>query len=106
VEITKETVREMLHGWTTVGTSPVPITPLQLIPYKGILLFAPGTAYPGGGNSAPIWVGGPRVTADQNEGTGGTPIVPGSSLFVPLDKPDIIYVVSNAVTQKLSWMVV
>jgi hypothetical protein len=106
MEISKESTREFLHGWQTVGVDAVQITPLQLTPYKGILLTCPGTAYDEVGNAKPVWVGGPRVTADNNAGTGGIPIVPGASMFIPIDKPDLLWVVSTQADQKIAWMVV
>jgi hypothetical protein len=106
MEITKETVHTFLHGWTTVGVNPVQITPLQLVPYKGILLTCPGTQYDGTGNSKPVWVGGPKVTANDNAASGGMPLVPGASMFIPIDKPDELWVVSSEPDQKIAWMIV
>lgn len=106
MEITKESTREFRHGWQTVGVDRVQITPLQLTPYKGILLTCPGTQYDEVGNSKPVWVGSAKVTANEDPGTGGLPIVPGSSMFIPLDKPDDLYVVSSAADQKIAWMIV
>jgi hypothetical protein len=106
VEITKETVREMKHGWQVVGIERIEITPLDLYLYKGILLTCPGTQYDGSGNAKPVWVGGHRVTADDNPGTGGFPIMPGSAMFIPIEKPNEIWVISSQADQRIAWMVV
>lgn len=106
MEITRETVREFLHGWQTVGVDRIQITPLDLYALKGVLLSTPGSAYPGGGNTKPIWVGSEKVTADQNAGSGGQPLVPGAAMFIPIDKPDRLWVVSTDPDQKIAWMLV
>jgi hypothetical protein len=96
----------MKHGWQTAGTERIQITPLDLYLYKGILVTCPGTLYPGEGNDAPVWIGGHRVTADDNPGTGGVPITPGSSMFIPIEKPNELWVISTEEDQKIAWMVV
>jgi len=103
VDINKETVRELKHGWTTVGTLAAQLSPLELNAYKGVLMTCPGSAYPGEGNDAPVWVGGPLMTADDGP-TGGFPIVPGSSMFVPVERIDLLYVISTMENQKIGWM--
>lgn len=104
MEITKETVREIKNGWQTAGLERVQITPLELYALKGILMTCPGSQYEGGGNDAMIWIGGPKVTADQNVNSGGMPIAPGSSIFIPCEKPNELWVVSDQADQKIAWM--
>lgn len=106
MEITKETVEQVAHGHTVVGTSPVQLSTLQLRPLKGVLLRCPGESDPSG-NSAPIWVGNStKVSADSDPGTGGMPILPGSSMFIPIDDVRKLYVVSTGVDQDIAWMLV
>jgi hypothetical protein len=103
MDITKETVRELRHGWQTVGTTPIQVSPLELNALKGVLMTCPGSAYPGEGNDAPIWIGGPKVTADDGPG-GGLPVMPGSSMFIPIERVDLLYVISTMENQKIAWM--
>lgn len=103
MDIVKETVAELKHGWLTVGTTAQQLSPLQLNAFKGVLMTAPGSTYPGDGNDAPIWVGGPRVTADDGP-VGGFPIAPGSSMFIPIERIDFLYVISTMENQKIGWM--
>lgn len=103
MEITKESVRELKHGWTTVGTTAIQLSPLDFNAFKGVLMFCPGTTYPGGGNAVPVWIGGAKMTAD-NGPNGGVPIVPGSSMMIPIERIDLIYVISSMADQKISWM--
>lgn len=105
MQIDKETVNELTNGHTTVGTTKAKLVDLELNAYKGILLRCPGSADPGGGNSDPVWVGGAGVTADS-AATGGMPILPGSSMFVPLERANLLYVISTAADQDIAWMVI
>jgi hypothetical protein len=106
MNIEKETINELHHGCTVVGASRIRLSDLEFGALKGILVRCPGTADPGGGNAVPIWIGGSGVTADQNPGTGGIPVLPGSAMFVPLDQTNLVWVVSTQANQTIAWMAV
>lgn len=106
MDIAKESVERFGHGHTIVGATPVQLTTLGLAAYKGILLRCPGEADPTG-NTDPVWVGNsPTVTADSTPATGGMPILPGSAMFIPIDSPTRLWVVSSASDQDIAWMLV
>lgn len=114
-EITKETVTEIHHGHTPVGTSPVNVIPVDIQAYKGILLRCPSESDGVGlGNTVPVYIGGSGVTADQSA-TGGIALLPGQSITIPIEHPSLaIYAIASALRtidgdpagQDLSWMLV
>jgi hypothetical protein len=91
------------HGHTVVGPVAVPLTPLSMKLVRGILLRAPGPndLNP---NTDVIFVGRKAVTADAAVGTGGVPLLPGSSIDLPIEDPSQIYVISQSSNQDLAWM--
>lgn len=101
-DIAKETARDLFHGHTSVGTTRVKLSNLNFPLLKGVLLRAPGGDDPSG-NTDPIWVGGSAVTADSNP-TGGIPIVPGASIFIPVESVDLLWIVSTASSQDIAWL--
>jgi len=103
MDIAKETVSELLHGHVVVGATRSQLSTIPFGAQKGILLRAPGAQDPSA-NTACVWVGGARVTADSTPATGGIPIPPGSALFVPIDDLSRLWVVSTAAAQDLAWM--
>ena len=103
MEITKEAVRELFQGHKSVGTTRVKLTELDFTVNKGVLVRCPGTSDPVA-NTVPVWIGGSAVTANSAEGTGGIPILPGDSIFIPIDKPNLLWVVSSAVSQDVAWL--
>lgn len=104
MEIGKETVTDLLHGHVTVGvTRKRVVTMDHSSMMKGIMLRAPGSGDPVP-NTAPIWIGSNGVTADSAEETGGMPLPPGESMFVPLEMLGKLYAVSTAPDQDLAWM--
>lgn len=104
-EITNETsaAADLIHGHTAVGVTTVPLTTLSLKCVRGLLLRAPG---PGedDANTDVVYCGRAAVTADADTNTGGFPILPGSTLFLPVDDPSKVYVVSPSASQSLAWM--
>lgn len=106
MEITKEAVRELHHGHVMAGVTRAKLTELGFTGYKGVLIRCPGVSDPGEGNDATVWVGGPGVTANSDTGTGGMPVNPGASLFVPLDQPNLIWVISTQASQDVAWMLI
>lgn len=105
MEITKESVREFWHGHTDVDMTRKRLTELDFLSNKGVLLRCPGTDEDPT-NSEPVYVGGNGVTADSSPGTGGLPIMPGDAIFIPIDKPMLLWVVSSADDQDIAWMAI
>jgi hypothetical protein len=103
MQLGQETVPDVLHSWVEVGTDRVKISEIAYPLLKGILVHSPGSEYPGGGNDAVIWVGGPGVTADE-EPTGGIPLIPGATLFLAVTSADKLWAVSTDADQLLSWI--
>ena len=95
--------KELKWGHTVVGASAVQLTALEFTFTKGLLIRAPGSDDPVA-NTAPIWVGGKGVTANSNVATGGVPLAPGESINLPVNDPTLVYVVSTAGAQDVSWM--
>lgn len=104
VTVAKESIAasSLNNGHTVVGTARVQLTALDFKAYKGVLMRAPGSTDPTP-NTAPIWVGGPGVTADSGN-AGGIPILPGDAIFIPIERPDKLYVISTAVDQDIAWL--
>jgi hypothetical protein len=94
--------KSLCHGCTTFSVTAKPVC-LSFPVAKGLLVRTPGPADPGGGNTACIWIGGPRVTADTSA-TGGMCLPPGSALVLPCSDPSLIYAISTTGGQILSWM--
>ena len=94
---------EVQHRNVVVGTSVVIINPFRFKFVKGILLRTPGTQDPVP-NTAPIWIGNAKVTADADPNTGGFPLIPGSSIFLPVEFLDGLYAISTQASQSLSWL--
>jgi hypothetical protein len=106
VELGKESVPGVGHGHTLVGVERRRLTELELNTYKGVLIRCPGQADPEGlRNEVPVWVGGSGVTADSTD-NGGIPILPGSSIFIPIEKPNHLWVISTQAGQDVAWMVI
>lgn len=104
MNIEKESVdaNSLNHGHTAVGTTRVKLTDKQFRAVKGVLFRCPGSTDPVP-NTAPIWVGGPAVTADSAD-TGGIPVLPGDSAFFPIERLDQLYVISTVADQDIAWM--
>lgn len=104
MEIVKESVTQLWHGWTKCGTTRVQIVSMNMGTgvLKGILLRAPGSGDPVP-NVVPVWVGGGGVTADTTA-TGGMPICPGETLFIPLENLALLYMISTQANQRLAWL--
>lgn len=94
-------VSDLINGHIVVGTAAVQLT-LSIRVSRGVLLRCPGAEDPVP-NTDPVWVGRANVTADSSA-TGGTPILPGGSLFIPVDDPGGVYVISTAPGQDVSWI--
>lgn len=103
--VVKESVIGLSHGHKSVGISVVQLYAFALTSpaNKGVLLRCPGAgdATP---NTVEVWVGGPAVTGDSNESSGGMPIAPGEALFIPIEEPSHLYVIAGAVSQDIAWM--
>jgi hypothetical protein len=105
VQIDKETVSDLYHGVTVVGTQRTFLTDKAPKAYKGVLLRCPGSTDDGGGNSVSVYVGGRGVTADKNA-SGGIPITPGTAMFVPIEDASRLFVIATANNQHIAWMLV
>lgn len=103
MEVVKEAVREFVHGHQTAGTTRTRLTDLGFTVNKGVLLRCPGTNDPVP-NDDPVWVGGAGVTADSTQGTGGVPIMPGDAMFIPVEQPMLLWVVTNNSDQDIAWL--
>ena len=87
----------------SVGTTAVLINDFGFKFVKGIQLYAPGSS-DANPNTETIWLGNSGVTADQAIETGGFPLVPGSSLFLPSEYIYGLYVISATGSQILTWV--
>jgi hypothetical protein len=103
LHISKETSSILSNGHQTVGTTAVQLTTLSLQFARGVLLRAPGNNDPAS-NDAPIWVGRQGVLASSDLANGGMPIPPGESLFIPIDDPTKIWLISTDANQDVAWM--
>jgi len=90
-------------GHTVVGLAAAQITtcPRQLT--KGIWIKAPGTLHTAA-NSDSVYVGKSNVTADSDVETGGYELAPGEELFLEVDDPSEVWVVSTAGAQDIGWI--
>lgn len=86
------------HGHAIVGLEPAPLVRHSVSNLKGILVRCPGNSDPIP-NTSPIWIGGSGLTV-QN----GMPVLPGESMFVPIDDARLLYAVSMEAAQDLAWM--
>lgn len=104
MEITKESVPgSPWNGHQVVGTTPARLTSLDFRVLKGVLIRCPGSEDAGTPNTAPVWVGGGGVTPD-NSASGGMPVLPGDSIFIPVERPMDVYVVSTDPDQDVAWI--
>jgi hypothetical protein len=104
--IVKEAINELVTTYhVVVGVTAVLINPLKFQFQKGILLRTPESTDPVP-NDAPVWIGSVKVTADSDTGTGGFPLIPGASLFIPVEFAKGLYVISTDADQDLAVMAV
>jgi hypothetical protein len=82
---------------------PIQLTPNSIMLNRGVLIRCPGAKDPVP-NLYPVWVGFKGVTPDSNPDTGGMPVVPGSSLFLPVDDPSELYIISTNADQEAAWL--
>jgi hypothetical protein len=104
MDIYKEAIGTLLHGHQTVGTTRRQLVDGKYDILKGVLLRAPGSCDPTP-NTAAVWVGGKSVTSDSGP-TGGMPLTPGESMFLPVDDPTQIYLISTDDNQDIAWITV
>ena len=106
IEIIKQTsaVADLRFGHGVAGVTASKLTDNSVRLNQGILFRCPGAKdTPEPANSRPVWVGRRGVTADRTA-TGGMPVVPGSSLFIPIDDPSELYVISSVAAQDYAWL--
>ena len=101
-DIGKESARDLFYGHRQVGVVAHQLSDDSIPCNKGVLLRTPGPVDPVP-NTACVWVGGEGVTA-SNAANGGMPIPPGETLFVPIDDPARLWVISTDADQDVAWM--
>jgi hypothetical protein len=102
--IEKETVDLLVQNRVViVGMTAGLINDFKFRFIKGIVLYTPGTLDPVP-NTAPIWIGNAKVTADLEIETGGFPLVPGSQITFPTEYLKDLYAVSTTADQRLLWI--
>jgi hypothetical protein len=102
-DIGKEAATNLGYGHCPVSTTTQRLSSVSASCQKGVLIRAPGVSDPVP-NTACVWVGDARVLATSDDERGGMPIPPGESLFVPIDDPYRLWVVSTANGQDVAWM--
>ena len=104
IEVIKQTntVKDLRFGHGVAGVTATKLTPHSIKLNQGLLFRCPGSKDPTA-NTKPVWVGRSGVTADSTD-TGGMPVVPGSSLFIPIDDPSELYVISTSADQDYAWL--
>ena len=90
------------HGHAVAGATPQPLTPNPTKFVRGIRLRTPGVGDPVP-NTDVVFVGRKCVTPNNNAGTGGIPLTPGSVLELPLEDASGVYVVSLSEGQDVAW---
>jgi hypothetical protein len=104
IEVVKQTspVKDLRFGHGVAGLAASKLTPNSVTLLQGILFRCPGSKDPTA-NTKPVWVGRSGVTADSSA-NGGMPVVPGSSLFIPIDDPSELWVISTLANQDYAWL--
>ncbi len=104
-EIAKESVTGIspnagpAHGHTVVGTTAAQLAAANLSAvFKGVLVVADPD------NVATVYIGRKGVTADNNVDTGGIPLPAGASIFIPIEDPTSLFVISGSAAQDVAWM--
>lgn len=104
-EIGKESVRGIsdgigpAHGHVVVGTNVAPLaTESVTVVKKGVLVVADPN------NATTVYLGRSVVTADNAVDTGGIPLPPGASLFIPIEDLTALFVISGSAAQDVAWM--
>ena len=104
-EIGKESVQGIsdgigpAHGHVVVGTSAAPMAAESVtVVKKGVLVVADPN------NATTVYLGRKVVTANNAVETGGIPLPPGASLFVPIEDLTALFVISGSTAQDVAWM--
>lgn len=100
LQIGKETHKSdrLDHGHISVGVAAAQLLSRDFNFKSGVTLYASS------GNSVNIWIGVRGVTADANANTGGFPLVPGSSITIPVTELVNIFAISTSASQDLAWI--
>lgn len=86
------------HGVAVVGRTATPLT-TKTIRTNGSAIVLEADPR----NTVPVYIGGPGVTADDNQWTGGFPLRPGRILEIPALSPGSLSLVATAENQKVHW---
>lgn len=104
-EIAKESVTGInpnsgpAHGHTVVGTTAAQLASAKFSDVlKGVLVVADPA------NTVTVYIGREGVTANNNVDTGGIPLPAGASIFIPIEDPTSLFVVSGSAAQDVAWM--
>lgn len=94
--------RPIYTGRTSgIEQTAVALTSSDVSGERGVQIFADS------GNTGILYVGEhSTVTADVADSTDGYPIAAGETVVIPTNRPDLLYVISSADTNKLWWMLV
>ena len=90
-------------GHTVVGLVAVQLTTAPRELTKGIWLKVPGAIHTVT-NTNSVYVGKANVTADSDVETGGYEVGLGEELFLDINDPSLLYVVSAAGAQDIGWL--
>jgi hypothetical protein len=102
-EITKENATDLFYGHCLAGPTAKRLSEQSTPVLKGVLIRAAGIVDPTP-NTACVWVGDARVLPSSDVERGGMPIPPGESLFIPIDDPYRLWVISTGADQDVAWM--
>lgn len=105
MDIVQESVPNLNYGHRPCGVVRQRLCDPNIPCLKGVLLRTPSVLDPIP-NTACIWVGDARVLASSETGCGGMPVPPGESLFIPIDNPNRLWVVSTVDGQDVAWMAI
>lgn len=86
------------HGVAVVGRTASPLTSKNLRTNGSAVILEADPK-----NTVPVYIGGPGVTANDNEWTGGFPLRPGRILEIPALTPASLSLIATAENQKVRW---
>ncbi len=100
MDVQQESVAGLRNGCTSVGTSATRLTDNQIGKCKKGIHFQAPTS-----NSESVYVGAKGVTANSGA-NGGTQIYPGDAIFLPIENPDEVWLVSPSNGEIIAWLAV
>jgi hypothetical protein len=89
------------HGRkSSISTTAVQLTSVDFTCRRGVLVKAAA------GNSGKVYVGKSDATNDSADATDGFELSAGESVVIEVDKPNKVYVIGSAASQKVFWVTV